>query len=145
MSKVDELKEALHNDMLGCVAAGVANSDIGWSMMADSFLYTLEDLIKAVRQEERDRVDALLMKYELHDHTVCHGGEPTWLVNRRDEELTGHHTLYSRPIDALLSKEGHKEELRTCERCKHGPPKVSGAACLYCLGPQEGLSNWEKK
>jgi hypothetical protein len=105
VSKVAELKEALHNDMLGCVAAGVANSDIGWSMMADSFLYTLDALIKAARQEEHDKIDALLQKYELHDHTACHGGEPTWLVSRRDESLTGPHTLYSRPIDALLSKD----------------------------------------
>jgi len=70
-----------------------------------SVLDNLEELINAVRQEERDRIAALLREYELHDHTAGHGGEPTWLVALKGDDLSGSHTLYSSPIDALLSKE----------------------------------------
>jgi hypothetical protein len=96
VSKVDEVKahmlKPVNSRGYNCFGCG-------------SVLDNLEELIQAVRQEERERINALLEEYELHDHTAGHGGEPTWIVSRRDKDLSGSHTLYSRPIDALLSKE----------------------------------------
>ena len=97
MSKVDELRNIVFYELLNGAFDSLEEAQ-RWSTEA------LNSLIDSIRQEERAKIDTLLREYELHDHTACHGGEPTWLVSRRDEELVGVHTLYSSPLDALLSK-----------------------------------------
>jgi hypothetical protein len=96
VSKVDEIKaymlKPVNSRGYNCFGCG-------------SVLDNLEELINAVRQEERDRIDTLLREYEVHDFTSCYGGEPTWIVALKGDDLSGSHTLYSRPINALLSKE----------------------------------------
>jgi hypothetical protein len=67
------------------------------TILVDAFIY-------AVRQEERDRINTLLLKYEVIDLTSSYY-ENTWIVKQREEDLPHRSTLYSTPIDALLSRE----------------------------------------